>query len=234
MYNVSTPSCVNPCPTSLFMNNQTETCTGCDSSCATCGLYSTQCLSCPAGSYLQNSSCLGSCSLGYYAIGTICTACPVECAVCTSSQSCSQCAFSYYLYLSSCVDTCPSIKPVVNVNGVCSSCADIYCISCNSSNYCSGCYFPKVLIQGACVANCPIDYVLDENGTKCIYSPNSNTNNNTTSPTSTLTESLTTSSTFPVPFTVAAGFIGVACLMSKFQHDKTFVWSALYALWGLL
>jgi hypothetical protein len=49
-----------------------------------------------------------------------------------------------------------------------------------------------------------------------------------------LTSSLTSTSLFPVPFTIAATFLAVACLMSKFQYDRTYVSGSLYALYGLL
>ena len=39
---------------------------------------------------------------------------------------------------------------------------------------------------------------------------------------------------FPVPFTIGAAFVGIACLMSKFQHSTTFIVGALYSLWSVL
>lgn len=214
-------TCANPCPSPLFMNNATGTCTGCSTDCATCGTYSSQCLSCPSGKYLQGISCVSACSLGYYPLGTLCQQCPSSCSACTSNLTCSACSANYYLYLSACVSACPATRPIVNINGVCSTCTNLYCVSCNSSDYCASCFFPQLLVQGTCVASCPTDYVVDTTGTACLYSPASTNATNTTtinSTTTTLTESLTTASTFPVPFTVAASFIGVACLMSKFQH----------------
>ena len=77
------------------------------------------------------------------------------------------------------------------------------------------------------MSSCPSNYSLDSSGTTCVYSPSNNTNE-------TVTNSLTSSSVFPVPFTIAAGFIGIAFLMSRFQHERTFIPGALYALWGLL
>lgn len=174
LYQTTSPSCVNPCPSSLFMNNGTGTCTGCSSICLTCGNYSDQCLSCPSGAYLQGTNCRSNCSLGFYALGSVCTACHSNCSACSSALICSACAPDFYLYLSTCLDSCPSQRPVINVNGICSTCTNTYCISCNSSNYCFGCYFPKVLVQGSCVDSCPNNYVLDSNGTACLYSPNSN------------------------------------------------------------
>ena len=115
------------------------------------------------------------------------------------------------------------------MNGSCSTCTNVYCISCNASNYCSGCYFPQVLVQGTCMSSCPTNYSLDTSGTKCEYAPNSSGTS-----IQNLTDTLTSSSVFPVPFTIASGFIGIACLMSKFQHERTFIPGALYALWGLL
>lgn len=230
LYNATSPTCVNPCPAPLFMNNSTMTCTGCSANCSTCANYSSQCLSCPAGTYLQNSSCLLACNVGYYPQGTTCYPCNTICTACLSALVCTQCANNYYLYITGCVTTCPPAKPIVNINGTCSACTNIYCVSCNSSNYCSACYFPQVLIQGTCAPSCPTNYTLDSTGTTCLYSPV-----NSSSAAAALTDSLTTTpSVFPVPFTITAGFLAIACLMSRFQHENTFVWGALYGFWGLL
>lgn len=126
---------------------------------------------------------------------------------------------------------CPSQRPIANVNGSCSTCTDTFCVSCNASNYCSACYFPRLLVQGSCQTACPANYVVDSNGTTCIYSPTTVINGTTNT---TVAESLTSSSIFPLPFTISAGFVAIACLMSRFQHEKTFIWGALYSLWGLL
>jgi hypothetical protein len=235
LYNATSPTCVNPCPAPLLMNPNTMTCTGCSAQCASCATYATQCLSCPAGSFLQNTSCLSSCNIGYYPQATVCTPCPAICTACLSALLCTQCAANYYLYVSSCVATCPATHPIVNVNGACSACTNLYCVSCNATNYCAACYFPQVLVQGTCATACPASYTLDSTGTTCLYTPLNATANTTTNYTSALTASLTTApSVFPIPFTIGAAFLAVACLMSRFQHERTFVWGALYALWGLL
>lgn len=123
--------------------------------------------------------------------------------------------------------------PIIDAIGHCSSCTDTSCVSCSSSNICLQCYYPKYLFNGVCLANCPYNYAPNGNLTDCIYSPNINNLTNSSS-SSILTSSLTTSSLFPVPFTIAAGFFAVACLMSKFQDDRTFISGALYSLCGLL
>ena len=231
LYNTSSPTCVNPCPSPLFMNNNSQSCTGCDSACTTCSAFSTQCTSCPFGQLLQDISCVTNCSVGYFPLGTVCTLCPTNCSACISNLSCTACTNSNFLYISSCVSVCPAIRPIVDASGTCSTCNDTFCLSCNSSNYCFSCFFPRLLVQGTCQTACPTDYIIDANGTGCTYSPNTNTNSTTNT---TLTNSLTSATTFPLPFTIVAGFMAVACLMSRFQHEKTFIWGALYALWGFI
>ena len=72
------------------------------------------------------------------------------------------------------------------------------------------------------MGNCPSGY--ETNGTHCL-----DTNE----------EALTSSSAFPVPFTIAAAVVIIACLMSKLQFSFTFLPGAIYSLlsvleWGAL
>lgn len=231
LYNTSSPTCVTTCPSPLLINTLNQTCSGCHSTCATCSVEANNCTSCASSLLLQGNACKSVCNVGYYPLGGLCLICPGNCSACVSNVSCTACTNSTYLYITACVTACPSARPVVDINGVCSTCTDVYCSQCDSSNFCSLCYFPRVVVQGSCQTGCPTDYVLDTAGTSCLYSPGSSGTNGTTA---TLTGSLTAASTFPVPFTVAAGFIAIACLMSKFQYSSTFIYGALYALWGFI
>ena len=231
LYNTSSPTCVQSCPPPLFIDITLQICTGCNGICLTCFNETTNCTSCPSGQFLQINTCLSACDIGFYAFGTTCTVCPTNCSACISALSCTGCSGGTYLDMTSCVIICPSQRPIANVNGSCSTCTDTFCVSCNASNYCSACYFPRLLVQGSCLTACPVDYVVDSNGTTCIYSPTTVINGTTNA---TVAESLATSSIFPLPFTISAGFVAIACLMSRFQHEKTFIWGALYSLWGLL
>jgi len=143
-------------------------------------------------------------------LGTQCQGCPLNCSSCSSNIICLSCASGLYLYLSSCVQTCPASSPIINSAGSCSWCSDPSCMNCSILDYCYQCYYPKLLFQGACLTTCPTDYVSNVSLTGCQYSPNS-TN-------ATLSSSLTSTSLFPVPFTIAAAFLAVACLMSRFQY----------------
>lgn len=147
-------------------------------------------------------------------LGTLCQVCPSNCSSCSSSSICLSCASGLYLYINSCVQTCPIISPIVNSAGTCSWCSDPSCVNCSTLDYCYLCFYPKLLFQGACLTSCPTGYVANVNLTGCQLSSSSNN----TSTDITLTNSLTSTSLFPVPFTIAAAFLGVACLMSKFQH----------------
>ncbi len=73
------------------------------------------------------------------------------------------------------------------------------------------------LLNGACLSACPASYT--SNGTHCIDINQ---------------QVLTTPNSFPVPFSIAAAVILVACLMSKLQFNKTFLPGAVFAFLGLL
>jgi hypothetical protein len=223
LYNTSAPSCLNPCPTGLFMNVGTGTCTGCMAPCSTCGNFSNQCLSCNSSMVLQGSVCQNNCNIGFYALSANCLVCPSVCSSCISNLSCTACASGYYLYINSCITQCPASFPVITSSGSCAACSDPACMSCDYLNRCSNCSYPKLLLGTTCVSSCPADFSL-VNGTKCIYNATQ----------AVLSSSLASSSIFPVPFTIAAAFVAVACLMSHFQNQRTFVPGALYGLWGLL
>lgn len=229
LYNSSSPTCSTSCPVGLFQNNVTQTCTGCISPCSFCSIMASNCTSCITG-LLLNYQCVSNCSIGYFQSGSICYSCNNNCTSCNSLQICTSCISSLVLSGQSCVSSCPSSNPVINNARQCSSCLDPSCVTCNGSNYCFQCFYPTIFFQGVCLTSCPSNYQPNINYTNCIYSPTSA--NSTVA--STLQSSLTSTSIFPVPFTIAAVFLAVACLMSKFQHSRTHLIGALYSLWGLL
>jgi hypothetical protein len=49
-----------------------------------------------------------------------------------------------------------------------------------------------------------------------------------------LGSSLSSTGTFPVPFTIVAAFVVLACLMSRFQYAGTFISGGLYSLLSVL
>lgn len=214
MYNSSSPSCSSTCPTGLWPNPTTQTCTGCSAPCQFCNITSNNCTSCLSG-YFQANQCVPSCSVGYYLLGSICFGCNSTCTACTSALICSSCSYGFYLSGSSCVSSCPPTAPNINNASQCTSCSDPYCLNCSSNNYCYQCFYPKVFYEGACLASCPYGYIMDVTLKNCTYSPSSF---NTSSASTTLSNSLISTSIFPVPFTIGAIFIIIACLMSRFQH----------------
>ena len=214
-------TCDTTCPDGLFGNLTSGECGGCESPCSVCSVTTSNCTSCVSGKFFLTNQCLDACPAeGYYALGSNCEQCHSNCTVCSSALVCSACATNFFLTLSSCLDSCPSNTPIINANGHCSSCTDTNCQSCNATDYCSQCIYPTLLFNGACLTSCPTNFAPDTNLTTCIYSPDNTTTTNGTNVT-TLTSSLTTTSVFPVPFTIAATFLAVASLMSKFQFHRT-------------
>lgn len=171
------------------------------------------------------------CPDGYYSLNSQCNECNVNCSTCTSSSVCQSCKIGFYLYTNNCIDKCPSTHPVTTT-GACTPCSDTNCIVCDYLDQCSQCNYPTLLLSGHCLTDCPVNYT--SNGTNCNYDPkadNTTTNNDTNN---TLSQSLSSANLFPVPFTIAALFIGIACIMSRFQHSYTFLSGALYSVWSLL
>lgn len=230
LYNSSTPSCSSTCPTNLYPNNLTQTCTGCTSPCTFCSGFASNCTSCTSGLLLQSGQCVSNCSVGYFPFGSSCVPCNSTCTACTSQSICLSCSSPYVLSGTTCVTSCPSSTPIVNSANKCSACTDPSCVNCSSINYCYQCFYPKLFFQGACLTTCPTNFAADTNYTTCVYSPPVATNETA----ATLSSSLISTSIFPVPFSIGAAFLIIACLMSKFQHQRTDIIASLYSLWGLL
>lgn len=227
----ATSTCTRNCPSGLYPNDAFGNCTGCTPPCGTCSTSASTCTSCLNGLILFNSTCGSSCPDGYYLLNSQCNPCNQNCTRCSSSSVCLSCVFGLFMYSGTCVSVCPSTFPVTTT-GICSACSDTNCITCNGLDQCSQCNYPTLLLSGHCLTACPTDYI--SNGTACNYSPANNTNNTDSTSNTTLNQTLSSSNLFPVPFTIAACFIGIACIMSKFQHSYTFVSGSLYSLWSPL
>ena len=149
---------------------------------------------------------------------------------------CLTCTVGYYFYNNFCLSSCPSVSPVIDSSGRCQPCSDANCIVCDSLDQCTSCNYPSLLHFGKCLDSCPTDY--SANGTQCYYNPQTTTNttvtNETTAAEETLNQTLTSSDYFPVPFSIGGTFVGVACLMSKFQNHNTFLSGALFSLWAIM
>ena len=129
---------------------------------------STNCINC-AISYSRNigsTSCTLACGTGYYPepMTDQCTICPIGCAVCTTSSSCSQChnvsGLLYFLLNNACSITCPSgtYGGVDNSNNpICTNCLSP-CLTCNGSTSCLSCVGGYNLVYGTTICNstCPI------------------------------------------------------------------------------
>jgi len=98
------------------------------------------------------------------------------------------------------------------------SCSTQNCYACTSTDVCNTCNSGFLFLKGLCLTNCPSGY--NSNGTHCI---------------DVLSSSLTsTPNTFPVPFSIAAAVLVVACLMSRLQFNETFLSGAIYSFLSLL
>lgn len=197
------------------MDIPTQTCVYCSAPCKTCTNTATTCLSCLTGA-LYNFGCLPVCPTQYFNLSGVCQQCPQSCAICTSLTNCNQCTGGYLLYNGYCVTNCPATNAVVS-GGTCTLCSGANCHECTSADVCTMCDSQYSLLNGACLSACPASY--NSNGTHCVDINQ---------------QVLTTPNSFPVPFSIAAAVIVVACLMSKLQFNKTFLPGAVFAFLGLL
>ncbi|KRX07488.1 Insulin-like growth factor binding protein, N-terminal [Pseudocohnilembus persalinus] len=163
-----------------------ETClVDCDATCATCqgGQNKYDCQTCNSPRYLQYNEysdineCVTTCNDGKYAQSTpsrLCVDCPVQCSLCTSSTSCSSCAYGYYFdtTTSSCVATCPNSYYAEEDGRTCDPC-DSDCDTCTgpSSSECVLCsssptqlYFHS---DNLCYSTCPDGYYGDSGTLNC-------------------------------------------------------------------
>ncbi|KRX07487.1 Insulin-like growth factor binding protein, N-terminal [Pseudocohnilembus persalinus] len=167
-----------------------ETClVDCDATCATCqgGQNKYDCQTCNSPRYLQYNEysdineCVTTCNDGKYAQSTpsrLCVDCPVQCTLCTSSTSCSSCAYGYYYdtTTSSCVTTCPDTYYAEDNGRTCQPC-DSECYTCNgpSSKQCILCTSSPTQLymhfDNQCYQNCPQGYFNDNTSKNCQICP---------------------------------------------------------------
>jgi hypothetical protein len=151
----------------------------------------------------------------YASVGA-CKNCPTSCSSCNSSTFCLTCVNTSVLYNNFCISKCPTTSPVL-INGVCTACSTQNCYSCSAADVCLICKSGFYYLKGDCVSPCPSGYI--SNGTNCN---------------DIMTVSLSTSNTFPVPFSIAAAVLVIACLMSRLQFNNTYISGAVYSLLGIL
>ena len=120
---------------------------------------------CDDGNNVDGDGCSWDCKVetGYYCevpatvdpnTKDTCTACPTDCATCTSGTVCTSCTTGKYLQGTSCVASCSSNEYATSEN-VCQACP-LACSSCTSLTACTACNAPYFLQGGACVITCSV------------------------------------------------------------------------------
>ena len=213
----STNKCVSDCGEGLYEEYLNRTCISCTAPCKTCTNTTNTCLSCSTG-ILYNLQCIFNCPKKMYNDTSVCQDCPTQCSSCTSKVVCTNCTSSYLLYNNFCITKCPDTHAVIT-SGVCTKCSSTNCHKCYDNDLCYICISDHSLLNGACLSECPAGYVT--NGTHCEQ---------------VLASSLESSNSnmFPVPLSIAASVVLIACMMSKLQNPKTFLAGAIYSLLGIL
>ncbi|ELP84585.1 protein serine/threonine kinase, putative [Entamoeba invadens IP1] len=153
------------CIDKMYSNDKNK-CELCDSSCLTCSSISTQCLSCPSGTYIDENTCKSNselqgkcktfsltgngcyeCEDGYYRSDLDCKNCSESCSTCNNAERCLTCSSAYYM---SSDNECLMMSSLIGcgvevTQSGCSKCAlgfytykNNQCKSCNSC--CTECY----------------------------------------------------------------------------------------------
>lgn len=110
--NVTGGYCLSSCPTSGYYQSGGVSCLACDSSCAYCsGSSTSQCTSCPNGTYLSSGYCRLVCPPAAYpnSISNQCSPCDGSCTFCfgPTINNCTACITGMVLYNFTCTLTCP-------------------------------------------------------------------------------------------------------------------------------
>lgn len=176
------------CGSGFFINS--DFCYSCPDECSECSSNAT-CSVCSAGFFLYQHFCYSVCPAGYLKREGICikneectksrfidqdtcSDCDESCATCSgyTESTCTSCVNELYLYLQTCVLTCPegynkypnntclSICPQTTYSdsGSCESCSS-GCTVCKNNTYCDKCSGELFLtIDNQCVENCPEGY----------------------------------------------------------------------------
>ena len=151
------------CPHPLVINAQV--CAGCDATCKTCSLVSTNCTACYTTQTLPYlsitnaflGSCVNKCSYGYYGDITnglcqLCTLLNIGCANCSSQTTCYSCDPTYIFYNNTCSLTAP--LGYYNSSGVASPCNSTCATCMNLANNCSSCIGNLSLSGNTCTLTC--------------------------------------------------------------------------------
>ena len=129
--------------------------------------------------FLENSSCINSCSDGRYADDLrVCQSCSISCATCKfTADTCLSCSGGTFLFKNKCIGTCDFNYYTVNQS--CLSCKQ-GCKSCTNSLDCSECQDKfelintncfckdnKFFFNSECVSLCPTGFYADTLSREC-------------------------------------------------------------------
>lgn len=151
-YFIQDSYCLNTCNKGYLLDNYSNICYICHSSCLTCdGNTPISCLSCNGslGLFLNDGMCVSTCPIGKFSdnINFICSFCNNTCQTClnSSNSSCLSCPPSY-IFGSNCLESCPSntyynnsLNQCMICNSKCSTCfgpLESQCLSCENNNSC--------------------------------------------------------------------------------------------------
>ncbi|EAR96334.2 latrophilin/CL-like GPS domain protein (macronuclear) [Tetrahymena thermophila SB210] len=157
------------CPKGYYGNMQTGLCSLCDPSCLACqGSSPNVCLSCPQGSYMTQLFY----DISGNTLPSSCSPCPSVCQICTSATLCIQCQPNYFLYMNTCLSTCPNGFYGSNVTGMCTPCGN-NCTTCSGFNslgnfICNSCTTSYYLDSNFQCQQCSAGCVLCKSQTVCI------------------------------------------------------------------
>ncbi|XP_032068649.1 proprotein convertase subtilisin/kexin type 5-like [Thamnophis elegans] len=168
--------CVIPqyCLPNQYYDKESRACRPCHKNCLHCkGPGNFQCLSCPSGLHLLNTTCVSSCPDGYHEdTNSHCHPCHRTCKTCNGQHSthCLLCPPNRYKQEERCVQNCTAGYYVNSVTRTCERChtscqkclgpAPKECLSCMDN-------FFLLHSSGQCVSSCPEYYYADLDTQTC-------------------------------------------------------------------
>ncbi|KAF9484961.1 growth factor receptor domain-containing protein [Pholiota conissans] len=185
------------CATGFFLST-TGACQVCGVGCSECADSTGQCTACESGlgiSQTDPTQCetqkqfisqgATPCPSNTFLDGNSCSSCPTECATCTSTTQCVECAPGNYLFNGKCVSAdanglCQGANGLIADNNKkeCDVCG-ASCLSCKYPNFssgsvvadvqCASCIAGTFLSKGKCVSSCPSGtFVSPQDNVTCI------------------------------------------------------------------
>ena len=155
--------CISNCNSTQYFDQLTSSCKSCSTSCSTCILSPTQCLSCKTlepAKYLKNSSCLSDCGDRFYgdSISKECRGCHTTCLRCSGPNanqctSCNPSSMNRFFYQGECLNLCPATVIQNLAESKCEPCPST-CTACNNDG-CTVCPGGNPPFDGKCKLICP-------------------------------------------------------------------------------